>query len=127
MNRSTSDAMWRGFKLKCPACGEGKLMRGYLKVVDICPHCREDLSHQQTDDAPPYFTILLVGHIVIPALLTVETIWHPAMWLDFAIFLPMIVILSLLLLPRIKGSVVGLQWAMGLHGFGVAKPRAIKP
>ena len=102
-------------------------MRAFLKVADKCPHCGEDLSHQQADDAPPYFTIVLVGHIIVPALLTVELIWHPPMWLDFVIWLPAIVILSLLFLPRIKGAVVGLQWAMGMHGFAPPAAPAIKP
>ncbi len=118
MTRSNSDAMLRGFMLHCPSCGEGKLMRSYLKVNDHCPHCHEDLSHHQADDAPPYFTILLVGHIVVPLLLSVEMIWHPPMWVDFVTWLPTLGILSLLLLPRVKGAVVGLQWAQGMHGFG---------
>jgi uncharacterized protein (DUF983 family) len=127
MARSVEQALWRGFKLECPACGEGRMMTGYLKVADHCPKCQEDLSHQRADDAPPYFTILLVGHIIVPAMLTVETLWHPPMWLDFVIWLPMIAILSMLLLPRIKGALVGLQWAMGMHGFEAAKEPAIKP
>jgi len=127
MKRETTQAMWRGFKLECPACGEGKLMRAYLKVADRCPHCGEDLSHHQADDAPPYFTILLVGHIIVPAMLSAEVIWHPPMWVDFVIWLPMIAILSVLLLPRIKGAVVGLQWAMGMHGFSPTQVPVIKP
>jgi|SRR5665213_169384 len=127
MNQNKSDAVWRGFMLKCPACGEGALLHHYLKVVDHCAHCGEDLSHHQADDAPPYFTILLVGHIIVPAMLTAEVIWHPPMWVDFAIWLPAIAILSLLLLPRVKGAVIGLQWAMGMHGLGAATKPAIKP
>jgi uncharacterized protein (DUF983 family) len=119
MTRSVEQAMWRGFKLKCPACGEGALLHHYLKVNEQCPHCREDLSHHQADDAPPYFTILLVGHIIVPAMLAVEMAFHPPMWVDFVVWLPMIAVLSTLLLPRIKGAVVGLQWAMGMHGFEV--------
>jgi uncharacterized protein (DUF983 family) len=127
MSQNKSDAVWRGFMLKCPACGEGALLHHYLKVVDHCEHCGEDFSHQQADDAPPYFTILLVGHIIVPAMLTAEVIWHPPMWVDFVIWLPAIAILSLLLLPRIKGAVVGLQWAMGMHGLGAETKPAIKP
>ncbi|MDP8997233.1 MAG: DUF983 domain-containing protein [Pseudomonadota bacterium] len=127
MSPNKSDAVWRGFMLKCPACGEGALLHHYLKVVDHCVHCGEDFSHQQADDAPPYFTILLVGHIIVPAMLTAEVIWHPAMWVDFAIWLPAIAILSLVLLPRIKGAVVGLQWTMGKHGLGAGTKPAIKP
>ena len=127
MSQNKSDAVWRGFMLKCPACGEGALLHHYLKVVDHCEHCGEDFSHQQADDAPPYFTILLVGHIIVPAMLTAEVIWHPPMWVDFVIWLPAIAILSLLLLPRIKGAVIGLQWAMGMHGLGAETKPAIKP
>jgi uncharacterized protein (DUF983 family) len=127
MSRSVEQAMWRGFKLKCPACGEGGLLHHYLKVVDRCAHCGEDLSHHQADDAPPYFTIMVVGHIIVPSMLAVEIAFHPAMWLDFAIWLPAIAILTLLLLPRIKGAVVGLQWAMGMHGFARLNDPAIKP
>jgi len=121
MIRSSEQAMWRGFINHCPACGEGKLLFNYLKVNPTCSCCGEDLSHHQADDAPPYFTIMVVGHIVVPLMLTIETIWHPAMWVDFAIFLPTIGLLSLLLLPRIKGATIGLQWAQRMHGFGAAK------
>ena len=112
MTRSIEQAMWRGFKNRCPACGEGKLLFNYLKVVPKCDCCGEDYSHHQADDAPPYFTILVVGHIVVPAMLSVEIALQPPMWVDFAVWLPMIAILSMLLLPRIKGAVVGLQLSL---------------
>ena len=118
MKRSPAQAIWRGFKLHCPACDQGALLHHYLKVVDRCPHCGEDLSHHETDDAPPYFTILLVGHILVPLLLTFEVLYHPPMWVDFMVWLPAIAITSLLLLPRVKGAILGLQWSMRMHGFG---------
>lgn len=127
MRRSVKRALWRGFKLKCPACGEGALLHHYLKVNVQCAVCGENLSHHQADDAPPYFTIVLVGHIIVPAMLMAEVIWHPAMWIDFAIWLPAIVILTLVLLPRVKGMVVGLQWAMRMHGFALPEAPSIKP
>ena len=40
--RSTFEAMQRGAKLKCPACGEGALYTRYLKVADTCPACGEE-------------------------------------------------------------------------------------
>jgi uncharacterized protein (DUF983 family) len=127
MMRKVDEAMWRGFKLECPACGEAPLFSSFLKVAPRCPHCGEDFSHQRADDAPPYVTILIVGHIVVPALLVVEQIWAPPMWLQFAIWLPMIAILALLLLPRIKGAIVGMQWAMRMHGFGGEEDLPAKP
>jgi len=116
-NRPAGIAMLRGFKHRCPNCGKGPMFWKYLKVVDTCSYCAENLSHQRADDAPPYFTIFIVGHIVLPLALISERMWQPSTTTHLMMWLPLIVILSLLLLPCIKGAVVGLQWSMRMHGF----------
>ncbi|MFV0386379.1 DUF983 domain-containing protein [Paracoccus sp. (in: a-proteobacteria)] len=116
--RPTGEAMWRGTRGRCPACGKGKLFSSYLKVADHCPDCGEALHHQRADDGPAYLTILLVSHLGAPILLACYMMWRPsAMTMIFSFGLGA-VILSLLLLPRIKGAMVGLQWARRMHGFG---------
>ena len=92
-------------------------MASYLKVNARCPVCDEDLSHQRADDAPPYLTIVVVGHIIVPLILFVETRWPQETMTHLAIWLPLTLILSLALLPVMKGAVVGLQWALRMHGF----------
>lgn len=116
--RETWTAMLRGWRLRCPSCGTGKLYRAYLKVADSCPSCREQLHHHRADDAPAYFTMFIVGHIVVAGVLAVEDIYAPSYWVHLAIWFPMLLILSLWLLPRIKGTIVALQWAARMHGFG---------
>jgi uncharacterized protein (DUF983 family) len=111
-------AMLRGFRHRCPACGGKTLYRSYLKVSDRCVDCGEELSHHRADDAPPYFTIMIAGHVVVPLLMTVELVYAPPIWLHLIIWLPLITILCLALLPRVKGTIVGLQWAHRMHGFG---------
>jgi uncharacterized protein (DUF983 family) len=93
------------------------MFRRYLKVADQCPSCGEALHHHRADDAPPYFTIAIVGHVVVGLLLAVEIAYRPPLWLHAAIWLPLTVILALILLPPIKGALVGLQWALLMHGF----------
>lgn len=117
-NRPTRIAMLRGFKHRCPNCGKGPLFWKYLKVVDTCSSCNEDLSHQRADDAPPYFTIFIVGHIILPLALISEKMWQLTTTMHLVLWLPSILILSLLLLPCVKGAVVGLQWSLRMHGFG---------
>ncbi len=117
-DRSIGDAMLRGARLRCPACGIGRLFRAYLKVADTCPDCQEALHHHRADDAPPYFTIVIVGHIVIAGVMVLEQTVAPPEWVHLALWLPLTIVLSLLLLPSIKGSLVGLQWANRMHGFG---------
>src|SRR5690606_187072 len=70
--RSLALALRRGALCRCPACGRGRLFPRYLKVVPACPRCGEDLSHHRADDAPPYFTILIVGHVIVSLVLGVE-------------------------------------------------------
>lgn len=111
-------AVRRGMSLKCPNCGTGKMFSSYLKTADACPHCGEELHHHRADDAPPYFTIFIVGHIVVPLVLWTEIAFFPPIWLHMAMWLPLTVVLSLALLPPVKGALVGLQWALRMHGFG---------
>ena len=65
----------------------------YLKVVDDCPRCGEALHHHRADDAPPYFTIFIVGHIVVALVLSVEMAYHPALWVHGLLWLPLTIIL----------------------------------
>jgi uncharacterized protein (DUF983 family) len=116
-------AMWRGFKMKCPHCGEGHLFGRFLKVVDHCDACGESYSAQRADDLPAYLVIVIVGHAVVPALLALETAYAPPYWLHALIWLPITLISSLALLQPVKGSVVGLQWQIGMHGFQESKRR----
>ncbi len=94
------------------------MLRGYLKVRDACPVCAEPLHHHRADDGPAYLTILIVGHLMAPLLLFVFTHWRPEPLVLASVFSVGTVGLSLFLLPRLKGALVGLQWAKRMHGFG---------
>ena len=116
--RPVLDSLLRGLRRKCPACGTGSIYRGYLKVHDRCPSCGEELFHQKADDAPPYFTILIVGHVLVPAAGIVERDFHPDMVMQMALWPTLALLMCLWLLPRVKGALIGVQWANYMHGFG---------
>jgi uncharacterized protein (DUF983 family) len=102
----------RGLRLRCPECGKGRLLRAYLKVEPTCQVCGHDNAQYPSDDAPPYFTILIVGHLVIAPALFFRFIWTwPAEWVLLAT-LPALTLVTLFLLPRVKGAVIGVQWAI---------------
>ncbi|MFN3250771.1 DUF983 domain-containing protein [Roseibium album] len=115
--RPVMSAMFRGAINKCMNCGRGKIFDGFLTVRHACSECGEEFHHHRADDAPPYFTITIVGHIIIPALLIVEVLWRPAIWIHMSIWLPLTIFLSLGLMRPVKGALVGLQWALYMHGF----------
>lgn len=109
-------ASFRGLIGCCPNCGRGRLLRNFLKPVDHCSACGEAYGHLRADDAPPWMTILIVGHIVIPALLSVEQTYEPPTWVHLTIWPSLTLLLTLLLLPRCKGLVLGLLWSTGAPG-----------
>jgi uncharacterized protein (DUF983 family) len=115
--RDAWTAMKRGFSGRCPRCGEGKLFRAFLKVADNCSECGLDFTPHRADDLPAYLVIVIVGHIVVPLALMIETNFSPPVALQLAIYLPLTLLLSLLLLQPVKGAVVGFQWAFRMHGF----------
>jgi uncharacterized protein (DUF983 family) len=104
----------RGFVRKCPNCDKGKLFRGYLKVDPHCGVCGHDNGQYPADDAPPYFTILIVGHLVIAPLLFFPFIWTWNPFVVAGMVLPPLGLLTVGLLPLVKGATVGLHWALDL-------------
>jgi len=116
--RALWNAMARGFMCRCPNCGEGKLFRGFVKTVDRCAACGEDIHHHRADDLPAYLVVVIVGHIVVGAFMGVEATSTLSTWQHLAIWVPVTIVSSLALLRPLKGAVVGLQWALYMHGFG---------
>jgi uncharacterized protein (DUF983 family) len=107
--------MLRGFRGRCPHCGEGRLFRKYLKVNDSCPVCGHNLDRYPADDGPAYFTILLVGHLIIAPMLLFPFIWEAPVAIVVPGALTFLLVVTLLLLPRIKGAVVGLLYANNVN------------
>ena len=112
MSVSVLTGLQRGFRRRCPNCGQGRLFSGYLKVNPHCPSCGHANGRYRADDAPPYFTMLLVGHLVVAPLLLFPFIWQWPVGLVLAITLPIVGGLTLGLLPLVKGAVVGLHCAV---------------
>lgn len=119
-DRPTKPAILRGLQRRCPNCGEGVLFHGYLKVVDSCAVCSEDLHHHRADDGPAYLTILIVAHILGFLMHFVWVHLRPDPFVMATVLTIFCVALSLYLLPRLKGMIVGIQWARRMHGFGGA-------
>src|SRR6478736_2998738 len=115
-------AMRRGFRGRCPRCGEGKLFRAFLKTANNCSKCGLDFTPHRADDLPAYLVIIIVGHIVVPSVLWIETNYALTMALQLSIYLPFTLVASLLLLQPVKGAVVGVQWALRMHGFDEQDP-----
>ena len=115
--RSTPDlrtGLHRGLQRLCPACGRGKLFRGYLAVRPICAVCGNNNEQYPSDDFAPYVTIFLVLHLLVPVLILADRTWQMSVWFEGAVAIPIFSLVTLALLPLAKGGVIGLAWAFGV-------------
>jgi len=108
--------LFRGIRRRCPSCGHGRVLHSYLKVMPTCRSCDEPLGHIRADDFPPYITIVIVGHIVVPLILMSERNYSLPTWIHLSIWPTLSLLLLLLILPLAKGACVGLMWHLGLQG-----------
>jgi len=110
--RPVGRSLVRGFAGRCPECGKGHIFQGYLKVRDACESCGHDLDQYPSDDGPAYFTILIIGHLVVAPLLVLSFVWKASLWVVVPGTVIPLAIITLLALPRIKGAVIGMLYAM---------------
>jgi uncharacterized protein (DUF983 family) len=105
---------WTGFKRglarRCPNCGEGHLFRGYLEVDPICEACGHDNGAYRADDGPTYFTVLIIGHVLVAPLFAFPVVWRSNPLIVLAVLLPVITAATLALLGVAKGAFIGVQW-----------------
>lgn len=116
--RKLGRSIMRGFCNRCPACGSAPLFRAFLKPVDTCAACGAEMFHQRSDDLPPYLVVMVLGHVLLGGYMMTDMIFPASTWVHLAIWGPIAIITSLLLIQPIKGGVIGLQWALKMHGFG---------
>lgn len=103
-------ALARALRLNCPHCGKARLITGYLKPVEACPSCGESFGHIRSDDAAPWLTILIVGHVLVPVMVAVEA---ADIWPQFVSIIAWPLIGALMagfLLPRAKALFIALIW-----------------
>jgi uncharacterized protein (DUF983 family) len=100
----------RGLRGRCPACGQGRLFKGFLDLRPACEHCGLDFSFADAGDGPAVFVILIGGAIVVFAALMTEVVFQPPYWVHAALWLPLILLVTLGPLRPIKGLLIALQY-----------------
>jgi uncharacterized protein (DUF983 family) len=106
----------RGFLGRCPSCGGTPLFRAYLKQVQACPSCHAEFGRIRADDAAPWLTIIVIGHIFLPLVFFLNLDRVIPFWAAIAAYAGFLSLLSLVLLPRAKGLFIGILWATRAPG-----------
>jgi uncharacterized protein (DUF983 family) len=120
--RPAARAMLRGFRGRCPACGEGRMFASFVRSAEACGTCGEEMHHHRADDMPAYLVIFIVGHLIVGAYLGVEMMVEWTAFQHMALWLPLTAVSALAFMQPVKGAVIGLQWALRMHGFGSGEP-----
>ena len=100
----------RGIRGRCPRCGEGRLFKGFLSVRTACERCGLDYGFADAGDGPAVFAILFGGFVVVFAALITEVVYQPPYWVHAALWLPLVLIVTLGPLRPIKGLLIALQY-----------------
>ena len=103
-------AIARGLLGRCPRCGKGKLFVGFLRVTPACESCGLDLGFADAGDGPAIFVIMIAGAIVVGAALVTEVKYQPPYWVHAALWIPLILIVTLWPLRGLKSLLIALQY-----------------
>ncbi len=122
--RATQPPLAAGLACRCPRCGRGRLFEGFLKVRATCPACGLDLAWADAADGPAVFVIFIVGGIVVALALLVESWFAPPYWVHLALWLPTILVGSILLLRPMKATLIALQYR---HNAGEVRRDVAEP
>jgi uncharacterized protein (DUF983 family) len=102
--------MMCGLACRCPRCGKGKLFAGFLTLAPRCEVCGLDYSFADSADGPAFFVMSISGFLVVFAALMVEVVYQPPFWVHAALWLPLILITTLIPLRPVKGILIALQF-----------------
>ena len=108
--------LWRGIQKRCPQCGVGAVLTGYLKPASSCSHCGEDFSHISADDGPAWLTLLIVGHAIVPLMLVFGRDNAIPAWFSITSLTLITLFGVYFVLPRAKGAFIALIWVTGATG-----------
>ena len=105
-----SGSILAGLSCRCPRCGQGKLFQGFLALRPRCEACGLDFSFADSGDGPAVFIMFLAGFIVVGAALITEVLYRPPFWVHAALWLPLILVVTLGPLRPMKGLMIALQY-----------------
>jgi uncharacterized protein (DUF983 family) len=105
-----SGSIGAGLSCSCPRCGKGKLFQGFLTLRPHCEHCGLNYAFADSGDGPAVFIMFFAGAVVVGAALITEILFHPPYWVHAALWLPLIIVVTLGPLRPMKGLMIALQY-----------------
>jgi uncharacterized protein (DUF983 family) len=97
---------------KCPRCGQGDLyLPGIAATLhDRCASCGLDLKRNDAADGPAVFLIFILGFLLVPAALLLESLAHPPLWVHGVLWTVVALSITIGSLRPIKAYIIALQY-----------------
>jgi uncharacterized protein (DUF983 family) len=102
---------------RCPRCGKGRLFRGLLTVADQCGECGLSFTGHEQGDGPAVFSILIIGTLTAIGAAIVEIRYAPPYWLHAALWIPFVLIGSVVSLRLLKAALIAAQYRLRKDDF----------
>ena len=96
---------------RCPKCGEGRLLTGFLEAAPSCSSCGLDLRPYDAGDGPAFLVILLAGAGAIGSVALMLLVFEASTWATIAVTVAVTFGLTFGLLPRLKCFLIAEAWA----------------
>ncbi|MDR4307516.1 DUF983 domain-containing protein [Chelatococcus sambhunathii] len=110
---STTSPALAGLLGRCPACGRGRLFKGFIALPPACEACGLDYGFADSGDGPAVFVMLIAGFLALGFVLWFEFTYEPPFWVHLVVSLPVVLIVCLALLRVFKGALIALQYKHG--------------
>lgn len=107
-----SDAVKTGWTCKCPKCKTGDLYKAGLTMDlrDTCKSCGLDLTKNDSADGPAVFLIFILGFLLVPIALILDSMFHWPLWLHACIWTAVALIMTVGALRPLKAYIIALQF-----------------
>src|SRR5262249_33677289 len=99
-----------GLACACPRCGQGRLFAGFLTLRPRCERCGLDCSFADAGDGPAACMMFFAVPVVAGAALLTALPFHPPSRGAAALWLPLIVVVTIGPLRPMKGLMIALQY-----------------
>lgn len=86
------------------------MFAGFLSLRPECKLCGLDYGFIDSGDGPAVFVILIAGFLVVGAALIVEVKYQPPFWVHAALWVPLILLVTLAPLRPMKALMIALQY-----------------
>mgnify|MGYP002084296995 CR=1 FL=1 len=101
---------YASLRARCPRCGKGALYSSFLTIAETCLTCGLSFKEHEQGDGPAFFCICIIGSFTAMFAAIVEVMFEPPYWLHAAIWIPLIIVSSVLGIRAMKAALIALQY-----------------